>query len=76
MSENTETKLSPKKASLMAMVGPLTLVLFALVLIPMLYVVVISFLKRGEYGQLIYQFTFDNFLQMCSTTYLDVRSVI
>lgn len=48
---------------------PALLWLFVLFVVPMLLVVVLSFLKRGTYGQVVYEFTANNYIRIFDPLY-------
>lgn len=58
------------KGKLLALPGFLWLTIFFLV--PMLFVVVLSFLKRGVYGQIIYEFTLANYARFFESLYVQI----
>ncbi|AYB40677.1 ABC transporter permease [Brevibacillus laterosporus] len=58
------------KGKLLALPGFLWLTIFFLV--PMLFVVVLSFLKRGVYGQIVYEFTLANYARFFESLYVQI----
>ncbi|PPA81571.1 ABC transporter permease [Brevibacillus laterosporus] len=58
------------KGKLLALPGFLWLTIFFLV--PMLFVVVLSFLKRGVYGQIVYEFTLGNYARFFESLYVQI----
>ncbi|QDX91702.1 ABC transporter permease [Brevibacterium sp. JNUCC-42] len=58
------------KGKLLAFPGFLWLTIFFLV--PMLFVVMLSFLKRGVYGQIVYEFTLANYARFFESLYVQI----
>jgi spermidine/putrescine transport system permease protein len=60
------------------LVGPSALYLLLFFIVPLLIVLVYSFLTRGTYGQLVWKFTLDNYVRVIDPLYLSIlwRSVI
>ncbi|AKF93861.1 ABC transporter permease [Brevibacillus laterosporus] len=58
------------KGKLLALPGFLWLTIFFLV--PMLFVVILSFLKRGVYGQIVYEFTLANYARFFESLYVQI----
>ncbi|WP_366919676.1 ABC transporter permease [Brevibacillus laterosporus] len=58
------------KGKLLALPGILWLTIFFLV--PMLFVVILSFLKRGVYGQIVYEFTLANYARFFESLYVQI----
>ncbi|MDF9410279.1 ABC transporter permease [Brevibacillus laterosporus] len=58
------------KGKLLALPGFLWLTIFFLV--PMLFVVMLSFLKRGVYGQIVYEFTLANYSRFFESLYVQI----
>jgi spermidine/putrescine transport system permease protein len=59
-----------KKGRSLALPALFWLVLFFLV--PMLFIVALSFLQRGTYGQVVYQFTLNNFVRLIDPLYIQI----
>ncbi|WP_261486316.1 ABC transporter permease [Acididesulfobacillus acetoxydans] len=59
-------------APLILMVSPAILWLLLFVVAPLVYVLVISFLKRGTYGGVVASFNFHNYLRICDPLYLNI----
>ena len=55
-----------------SMAGPVTFWMIVFVLIPLVYVVVISFFKRDSFGGIDYTFTLENYAVMLQPIYLKV----
>lgn len=53
-------------------VAPIMLWMIALVAIPLLIVVEMGFLTRGDYGQIVYKFTLDNYKMLAKPIYLKI----
>jgi spermidine/putrescine transport system permease protein len=60
------------------LVGPAALYLLLLFVVPLLIVAVYSFLTRGTYGQIVWEFTLDNYVRVIDPLYLQIlwRSVV
>lgn len=56
----------------LSMAGPVTFWMLAFVLLPLTYVVVISFMTRDAYGGIDYRFTLENYTAMLQPIYLKV----
>src|SRR5215207_3899179 len=54
------------------LVGPSAIYLVIFFVIPLLIVVIYSFLTRGVYGQLVWKFTLDNYLRVIDPLYLSI----
>ena len=63
------SKINP---AFLVMVGPVSLWMILLVLIPFIYVVAISFMKRSTYGGVELGFTLENILQVFELSNLKV----
>ena len=59
-------------APAVAMAGPVTFWMLFFVLIPLMYVVVISFMARDAYGGITFTFTLANYTSMLEPVYLNV----
>lgn len=53
-------------------VGPIALWLIALIVIPMIYVIVTSFMGQGDFGYIDYHFTLDSYQEMLQPLYLKI----
>lgn len=69
LKSNIKKKWNP---AFLVMVGPVSAWMILLVLIPTIYIVVISFMKRSTYGGVEFQFTLENILQVFETSNLIV----
>lgn len=56
----------------LTMAGPVTFWMMVFVLLPLVYVVVISFMKRDAFGGIEYDFTVANYLEILQPVYLKV----
>lgn len=73
-----KTKKKEKKKfdpAFLVMVGPVSGWMLLFVLIPFIYIVVISFMKRSTYGGVEMEFTIQNILQVFDPAYLKVFGV-
>ncbi|HXF61473.1 MAG TPA: ABC transporter permease [Caldilineaceae bacterium] len=66
------------KAQLTVLLGPATVYLLLFFVAPLLILVVYSFLKRGVYGQLIWEFNLQNYVRVIDPLYLSIlwRSLV
>ncbi|MHB1405989.1 MAG: ABC transporter permease [Desulfitobacteriaceae bacterium] len=71
---NDQRKRMPlsRLAPLILMVGPAILWLLIFVAAPLVYVLVISFLKKGTYGGVVASFNFENYLRIFDPLYLNI----
>lgn len=60
------------KMPIFATAGPVSFWMLLFVLLPLIYVFVISFMTRTQYGGIEYSFTFDNYKEMFNPLYLKV----
>ena len=74
--ENRKSKknIKSKVAPIISMVGPITFWLSIFVIVPLIYVGFMSFMKRGTYGGIVYQFTIDNYKTIFDPLYFKVIS--
>jgi spermidine/putrescine transport system permease protein len=61
-----------RQFQLLTLVGPSTLYLLLFFVIPLLIVLVYSFLKRGVYGQLVWEFNLLNYVRVFDPLYLGI----
>jgi spermidine/putrescine transport system permease protein len=54
------------------LIGPSALYLLLFFVVPLLIVLVYSFLTRGTYGQLVWKFTIDNYVRVIDPLYLSI----
>ncbi|MDD2484670.1 MAG: ABC transporter permease subunit [Eubacteriales bacterium] len=59
-------------APALAMAGPVTFWMLFFVLLPLLYVIFISFMSRDLYGGIAFEFTTENYTNMLKPVYLNV----
>jgi len=60
------------RIQLATLVGPATLYLVIFFLAPLVIVFVYSFLKRGPYGQLVWEFNLQNYVRVIDSLYLKI----
>ena len=66
---------APKKKNLLpklSMAGPVSVWMILFVTIPMLYVVFISFMSRGIFGDVVYEFSMESYQTILDPTYFQV----
>ena len=51
---------------------PVMIYTFTLILLPLVYVLFLSFCKSDSYGGVIYEFTFSNYLKIFDFTYIKI----
>ena len=51
---------------------PITIYAFILILLPLIYILFLSFCKSDSYGGVIYQFTLNNYLNIFNITYVKI----
>ncbi len=75
--ESTPTR-GRERVQLATLIGPASIYLIFFFVIPLGIVFVYSFLKRGAYGQLIWEFTLSNYVRVFDPLYLSIfwRSVL
>ncbi|MBM6829788.1 ABC transporter permease subunit [Anaerotignum lactatifermentans] len=69
------TYTAPKKKNLLpklAMAGPVSVWMILFVTIPMLYVIFISFMSRGVFGDVVYEFSMESYQTILDPTYFQV----
>lgn len=74
---STENKLKPARQraetlQIWGLISPTALYLILFFVIPLLIVLVYSFLKRGVYGQLVWEFNLLNYVRVFDTLYLSI----
>lgn len=57
---------------ILATITPVVLWMTAFFLIPLILIVVVSFCTRGEVGDIVYRFTFDNYIRLFNPLYLNI----
>lgn len=60
------------KLPVMATAGPVSIWMIIFVMLPLIYVLVISFMSRNVYGGIEYTFTLDNYKEMLQPLYIKV----
>ena len=60
------------KLPAMVTAGPISIWLIIFVLLPLVYVFVISFMSRGTYGGIDWHFTFENYTMLLQPLYLKI----
>lgn len=60
------------KLPVLSMVGPVSAWVLLLIFIPMVYILVMSFLTRGTYGGVVFQFSADGYKTLFDMKYLEV----
>lgn len=69
------TSATPKKKNLLpklAMAGPVSVWMILFVTIPMIYVIFISFMSRGIFGDVVYEFSTESYQTILDPTYFQV----
>jgi spermidine/putrescine transport system permease protein len=56
----------------LAMAGPVSLWMILFVALPMLYIIYISFMSRGVFGDVVYKFSLDSYETLLDSTYFKV----
>ncbi len=76
--KSTSTMEQRRRLQLFTLIGPSALYLILFFVLPLGIVFVYSFLKRGVYGQLIWEFNLQNYVRVIDPLYLSIlwRSVI
>lgn len=66
---------APKRKNLLpalAMAGPVSVWMILFVTLPMLYVIYISFMSRGVFGDVVYKFSLDSYKTILDPTYFKI----
>lgn len=76
--ENTSTLERRRRLQLLTLIGPSALYLIFFFVIPLGIVFIYSFLKRGVYGQLVWEFNLQNYVRVIDPLYLGIlwRSLV
>lgn len=69
---NRKNNFKRKTLPALAMAGPVSLWMILFVALPMLYIIYISFMSRGVFGDVVYNFTWNNYKTLLDTTYYKV----
>ena len=56
----------------LAMAGPVSLWMILFVTLPMLYIIFISFMSRGVFGDVVYEFSWESYKTLLDSTYFKV----
>ena len=64
-----DPQIKRDRKAVIAFVGPLALWLILFLALPLVYVVMISFLQKGLYGGITYKFTFENYISLFKPSY-------
>lgn len=67
-----KNKFKRKTLPALAMAGPVSLWMILFVTLPMLYIIYISFMSRGVFGDVVYKFSWDNYKTLLDSTYYKV----
>ncbi len=70
--KKSKKKIKSKVAPIISMVGPIAFWLSVFVIIPLIYVAFMSFMKRGTYGGISYEFTLSNYKTIFDPLYFKV----
>ena len=57
----------------LAMAGPVSVWMILFVTIPMLYIIYISFMSRGVFGDVVYKFSTESYKTILNPTYFKVE---
>ncbi|WP_432403624.1 ABC transporter permease [Wukongibacter sp. M2B1] len=69
---NYKNNLKKKSLSTLVMTGPVSLWMILFVTVPMLYIIYISFMARGVFGDVVYTFSWDSYKTLLDSTYFKV----
>lgn len=72
MKKNNSHKFRSNTLPALTTVGPVALWLIVLVLIPLIYVVVMSFCSLDKFGNVAYEFTLKNYSQLIDPNYIKI----
>jgi len=61
-----------KTLPVIAMAGPVSLWMIIFVAVPMLFIIYISFMSRGVFGDVVYKFSLDSYSTLVDSTYFKV----
>lgn len=64
--------LKKKNLPTLVMTGPVSLWMILFVTVPMLYIIYISFMSRGIFGDVVYTFSLDSYKTLLDSTYFKV----
>ncbi len=69
---NQKSNFTRKTLPAIAMAGPVSLWMILFVALPMLYIIYISFMSRGVFGEVVYEFSLDSYKTLLDSTYFKV----
>lgn len=69
---NKENAYKRKTLPVLAMAGPVSLWMILFVALPMLYIIYISFMSRGVFGDVVYEFSLESYETLLDSTYFKV----
>lgn len=69
---NQKNAFKRKTLPALAMAGPVSLWMILFVTLPMLYIIYISFMSRGVFGDVVYQFSLKSYGTLLDSTYFKV----
>lgn len=67
-------KSKSKTGFAIAMVSPVTIILILFIVIPLIYIAIMSFMTRGTYGGIVYKPTLENYKTIFNKLYMDVMA--
>lgn len=65
-------KKRAKALPVISMVGPVSMWVLLLIFIPMIYIMIMSFLTRGTYGGIVFHFSLDGYKTLFDIKYMEV----
>jgi len=69
---NNKNNFKQKTLPALAMAGPVSLWMILFVTLPMLYIIYISFMSRGVFGDVVYEFSLKSYETLLDSTYFKV----
>lgn len=69
---NKKRDVKRKTLPALAMAGPVSLWMILFVTIPMLFIIYISFMSRGVFGDVVYEFSMESYQTLLDSTYFKV----
>ena len=69
---NQKSNFTRKTLPAIAMAGPVSLWMILFVALPMLYIIYISFMSRGVFGEVVYEFSLDSYKTLLDSNYFKV----
>ncbi|MEL7647983.1 MAG: ABC transporter permease [Sedimentibacter sp.] len=69
---NQKNTFKRKTLPALAMAGPVSLWMILFVTLPMLFIIYISFMSRGVFGDVVYEFSLESFKTLLDATYFKV----